>query len=82
MKLTAKQEKFCQGVADGLTLSDAYRAAYDCSRTTDKSVCEGAARLMADTKVSARTAELRASLAEKRLWSREKSAEALVKVVE
>jgi len=29
-KLTYKQEKFCKGVAKGLTYSDAYRQAYSC----------------------------------------------------
>jgi hypothetical protein len=29
VKLTAKQEAFCQGIADGLGQADSYRAAYD-----------------------------------------------------
>jgi hypothetical protein len=81
-RLTAKQEAFAQGVADGLTLADAYRRAYDVSRSTDKSVWEAAARLMADDKVSARVDFLRAKLAEMALWTREQSVAVLSEVAQ
>lgn len=36
--LTAKQEKFCQGVAKGLNYSDAYREAYNAGKMKPESV--------------------------------------------
>jgi hypothetical protein len=35
VKLTAKQEAFCQGIADGLGQADSYRAAYDAEGMKD-----------------------------------------------
>lgn len=52
--LTEKQSKFCDGIAAGLSLSDSYRAAYDTSNMTAKSVHELACRLMSDVKVASR----------------------------
>lgn len=53
-QLTDKQAMFCDGVANGLSLSDAYRAAYDTSGSMAKTVHEAACKLMADSKVKAR----------------------------
>lgn len=58
--LTPKREKFAQNIAKGMAQADAYRAAFDCSKSKDKSIHEAASRLAADVKVSARVAELRA----------------------
>ena len=57
--LTAKQEKFVQGIIEGKSQAEAYRAAYSCKNTSDKTIWENASRLMADSKVKARVAELR-----------------------
>ena len=75
--LTGKQEKFCQGVADGLTQADAYRAAYNASGMRPESVQVSASKLMADPKISQRVAELRRKLAERLLWTREQSVDEL-----
>lgn len=72
-KLTARQEKFCQGIADGLSQSDAYRGAYNTGKMSVKTIWEYASRLADNSKVIARLRELRDSLAEKQLWTREKS---------
>lgn len=53
-KLTPKQEKFAQGIAAGMAQVDAYRAAFDCSNSKDKTAHEGACRLAAKSKVAAR----------------------------
>lgn len=59
--LTAKQEIAAQAYAlEGMTQSDAYRAAYSTENMTDKSVHELASRLFADIKVSSRVEELQA----------------------
>lgn len=56
--LTAKQSAFCDGIAAGLSLSDAYRAAYDASGMAAKTIHEAACRLMADSKVAARLKQI------------------------
>lgn len=57
-KLTGNRELFAKYVASGLSQSDAYRKAYDCKKSTDKTIHENASRLMADSKVIARVKEL------------------------
>lgn len=78
VKLTAKQEAFCQGIADGLGQAEAYRAAYDAEGMKDNTVYPLASKLMKNSKVTARIAELRSEVQEKQLWSREMSVKALV----
>lgn len=78
VKLTAKQEAFCQGIADGLGQADAYRAAYDAERMKDITVYPLASKLMKNSKVAARIAELQAEVQQKQLWSREMSVKGLV----
>jgi phage terminase small subunit len=77
MKLTARQEKFCQGIADGLNQTDAYRTAYNAVNISNKSLWERASRLAAKSKVEARINELKESLTKKYLWTREMSTQIL-----
>lgn len=69
-KLTAKQEKFAQCVAGGMTQADAYRAAFDVKKSKPESVQQLASHMMARVKVRSRVAELRRELEEKALWTR------------
>ena len=78
VNLTAKQEAFCQGIADGLGQADAYRAAYDAGDMKENSVYVNASKLMKNAKIAQRIAELRSEVQEKQLWSREMSVKALV----
>lgn len=78
VNLTAKQEAFCQGIADGLGQADAYRSAYDAEDMKENSVYVQASKLMKNPKISQRIAELRSQVQEKQLWSREMSVKALV----
>ena len=80
MALTAKQEKFAQCVADGMTQADAYRASYSAEKMADKTIWEKASALMADGKVPARVDELRQALADRLLWAREDSVKVLAKI--
>ena len=57
--LTPKQEKFVQGIIEGKSQADAYRAAYSAKNMTDKTIREEASRLMSDPNVSAMVKELR-----------------------
>jgi hypothetical protein len=77
-KLTAKQEAFAQGIADGLGQADAYRSAYDAENMKDDSIYPIASKLMNNHKVATRVAELKSQVVEKQLWSREMSVKALV----
>lgn len=78
MTLTAKQEAFAQGIADGLDQASAYRAAYDAENMSDPAIYVEASRIMDNPKVALRVKELKDALAEKVLWTREMSVKALV----
>ena len=78
MSLTAKQEAFCQAIADGMNQADAYRHAYDASNMKDSSIHVNASKLLADAKVAQRVTSLKQNLELKALWTREMSVKALV----
>ena len=63
MALTAKQEAFAQGLADGLSQAAAYRAVYAPDNMLASPLVAGAARLAANPNVSAMARELKAALA-------------------
>lgn len=70
-KLTPREEKFAQGVADGLSQAEAYRQAYpSAAKWKDATVWSKASVLMRNGKVQARVEEIRAELAKQALWSR------------
>lgn len=81
MALTSKQEAFAQAIADGNTQSDAYRKAYDADGMADTAIHVNASKLMKNTKVAQRVAELKAKLEVKAIWTREMSVQALVGVI-
>lgn len=54
VKLTAKQEGFCQSLDQGLTSSDSYRAHYNTSKMIPSSVHELACRLLGSVKIQSR----------------------------
>lgn len=78
MKLTAKQEKFAQGVVSGMSQADAYRAAYNAGKMKPETVQKRASELMRNGAVSGRVQELKKELADKELWTRENSVKALI----
>lgn len=57
--LTAKQEQFAQNIVKGMSQADAYRSAYPNQRCSEKTLWANASRLMGNSKVLARVAELR-----------------------
>ena len=71
--LTAKQEEFCQAIADGMTQADAYRTAYNSEAMKSASIHKRASELMADGEIAGRVEELRAMLTAQALWTREDS---------
>jgi len=67
MKLNPKREKFCQGVASGLSITQAYiRAGY-----SEKGAGQGGERLLKNVEISNRVAELRSKAEAKMEFSRE-----------
>lgn len=81
MSLTPKQEKFAQEVASGKSQADAYRAAFDCAKSSQTTIIKRASELMANRDISGRVEELKAQLSEKALWTREDSVNALLGVL-
>ena len=79
--LTAKQEEFAKGIAEGMTQADAYRSAYSTKRMTDKTIWENASRLMADSKVLARVKELRDMIATPNIITAQKRKEWLTEII-
>lgn len=79
--LTAKQEKFCQCIIEGMSQADAYRNAYDTKRMTDKTIYEKASRLMSDDKVRARVQELRDQVADESVMTARERLEWLTKII-
>ena len=79
-KLTAQQEKFAQAIASGMNQSDAYRAAYNASKTKPNVIHVKASQLAADGKVLIRLKQLQSALEKKALWTREDSVTALAAI--
>lgn len=73
MGLTAKQEKFCQGVAKGLSYSDAYREAYNANNMKPETVNRKAKELIDNGNITARLKELRGKIEEELKYSARES---------
>lgn len=70
MALTPKQERFAHEVASGKTQADAYRIAFDVRAATKPATIQANAhKLMNNTEISTRVAELRAAAAERVVWT-------------
>lgn len=67
--LTDRQEKFALKVVEGMTLSDAYRASYDCENSSDKTIWNEASELGKNPDVAKRIQELREQLTEPHILS-------------
>lgn len=80
--LTPKQEKFAQGIVDGLSQADAYRAAYPNTRMADKTIYEAASRLMANNNVLARVNELRQQITSEKIMGAQKRSEWLTELIQ
>lgn len=76
MRLTIKQDNFCLAMLKpNYDQSMAYKEAFDCENMTDKTVYEAASRLMNNSKIIARIAELRKPVVEKLQYTLEKAME-------
>ncbi len=79
--LTAKQEKFVQGIIEGLSQADAYRSAYPNQKMSDKTIWESASKLMNNPKVSARLKEIREEMMKPTIMSAQERLEFLTEVI-
>lgn len=81
MTLTPKQERFAQEVASGKTQAEAYRIAYNVKPTTKpETTIPNASRLMADSNVQARVAEIREAATERLVWTIQDSLDVLASI--
>jgi len=71
MKLTQKQEGFCLKYIETGNASEAYRANYDTKRMNDNFVWKESSRLLSNSKVSVRIAELQEELKKKSIVTAE-----------
>ena len=78
--LTENQEKFVQGIIEGMSQSEAYRAAYPKQKATDKTIWECASKLLKNPKVSTRLQELRAELAKPSIMTAQERLELLTRM--
>jgi phage terminase small subunit len=79
--LTPKQEKFVQGLIQGMSQADAYRSAYSTKNMSDKTIYEAASRLVADSNVSARLQELRGQMTKETIMTAQDRLEWLTNVI-
>lgn len=78
--LTEKQERFVQGIIEGKSQADAYRAAYPNQKNTDKTTHENASRLMNNPKIVARLTELRGQMMKSTIMSVQERLELLTRI--
>ncbi|API58086.1 terminase small subunit [Tardibacter chloracetimidivorans] len=65
MALTPKQEAFCLAYVETGNASEAYRRAYDASKSKPSTINVRASELLADSKIAGRVDELRAAQVER-----------------
>ena len=70
-KLTAKQEKFVQGLIAGLSQREAYKQVYETKNMKEATIDSRASRLLKERKISARYRELLSEFSNLSMWTRE-----------
>lgn len=77
MKLTIKQETFCNYYIETGNASEAYRRAFCCAKMKDKTINECASKLLVNPKIATRVQELQKELKDKSDLSKERILEEL-----
>jgi len=80
--LTAKEEKFVQGLISGLSQRQAYKSAYNTSRMKDKTIDSRASELFAKSDIRGRHKELLKESENKAIITKDKLLEGLVEAFE
>lgn len=78
MSLTAKQEKFIQGIVSGLSQREAYKQAYNTNKMKDETIDVKASKMFNMDKVRIRYQELISEFKDKALYSREEAVNDLI----
>lgn len=78
--LTPKQEKFVQGILDGMSQAEAYRSAYSCKNMSNNAIYREASLLIDSPKVSQRLNELREQLMKEKIMSAQERLELLTRI--
>jgi hypothetical protein len=81
LKLTPKQEAFCQAIFNGMTQVDAYRKAYDAQNMQPATIYKRAHELINTGPISGRLRELYDDLQERTLWSKEEASNVLKSII-
>ena len=79
-KLTAKQNKFIDGVVSGLSQSEAYRQAYNASKMKPETIAVKASNLANQDNIRVIIQQRQKELADKAIWSREQALRELSKI--
>ncbi len=82
MKITIKQDNFCNKYIETGNASEAYRFAFSCAKMKDKTVWEMASRLLNKVKVSARIKELQDELKQKSDLSKDRILDELTAILD
>lgn len=80
IKLTAKQNKFVEGVVSGLSQSEAYRQAYEVKNMKPETIKVKASNLAKQDNVRVTIEQKQKELADKAIWRREQALKALAKI--
>jgi phage terminase small subunit len=79
--LTAKQEKFVQGIIEGKSQAEAYRSAYNCEKMSDNAIYREASLLIDTPKIAQRLKELREQMMKPTIMSAQERLEYLTRVI-
>lgn len=80
--LTEKQEKFIQGIIEGMSQADAYRSAYSTKNMSDNAIYREASLLVDNPKVAQRLKELRDKLAKPSIKTAQERMEWLTQLID
>ncbi len=80
MPITRKQQAFADNVISGMSLTDAYKAAYNAENMSPGAVRVAACKLKSNPNVAPLLAQAREQDSKKALWSRERAQERLLEV--
>lgn len=81
-KLTAKQNKFIDGILDGMTQADAYRSAYNTSKMTPEIIATKACNLAKQDNIRVILDQRKKELENAAIWERKHALETLKKIAD
>lgn len=79
--LTPKQEKFVQGIVQGMSQADAYRSAYSCKNMSDNAIYREASLMVDSPKIAQRLQELRGKLEKSTIMTAQQRLEWLTGII-